>query len=184
MGGLNTRLHGEFVIHNYTALDEASCSSWLAVVVVWRQREGTVPKGWRARLRAVRYRIGMDVLHAPFHIGRDALFWQGTAGPLGERETLFHDVRRVVRVLGKEVEMPRPGQTLFLFLDEAPSGGGAPTMLMRSERCDRRLESPNTGAIVHSSLGSPLASGEPLHALADRDRQVRAFFLLDSDGTG
>lgn len=184
MGGLNTQAYGDFVIHSYTDLDETSYSSWLAVVVVWRRRDGTLPKGWRARLRALQYRVGMDVLNAPFHIGRDGLFWHGAAGPLGQRETLFHDVRRVVRVLGKEIEMPKPGHTLFIFLDEAPSSGHGPTILMRSERSDKRLESPDTGALVHFSSASPFAIGEPLHALAAGDEQVRAFLLLDSDGTG
>lgn len=184
MGGLNTQAYGEFLIHSYTDIDESSHSSWLAVVVIWRRRDGARPKGLRARLRALRYRVGMDVLHAPFHIGHDGLFWHGSAGPLGQQETLFHDVRRVVRVLGKEIDMPRPGHTLFIFLDEAPSVGRRPTILMRTERCDQRRESPDVGAIVHFSSNSPLAVGEPLHTLAARDEQVRKFLLLDSDSKG
>lgn len=183
MGSLNTQTFGGYVVHSYTDIDEASSLSWLAVVVVWRRRDSAVRRVWRDRLRALRYRLGMDVVHARFHFGGDALHWHGTAGPLGERETLFHEVRRVVRVLSKEIAMPEVGHTLFLFLDEAPSDGHRATFLIRAMSSEQRPESSHVIAAVSASSSPSFLMGEPLHALALRDEEVRTFLGLDTHGT-
>lgn len=195
MSFFNTQVYGEYVIHTYTELDEAARARWLAVVVVWRQRDGAPPRTWRARIRALRYRIGMDPLNAPFYIGRDAMLWYGQAGPQGERETLFHAARRVFRVNGKEIALPSLGNTVFLFLDEAPTTSRKPTVLMRTGRSELEAQTPDTAEGVQISVAMPSATGgmlggvwavveqlPPLSALAANDAEVRAFLALDAEG--
>ena len=181
MGGLSTQLLKDFIIHRFTEVDEVTSSSWLAVVVVWRRGDGRRLWTWRTRLKAWRHRIGMDLLNAPFSIGRDAGLWFGYTGPLGEHETLFHARRRVVRVLGKEFEVPQPGQTLLLFLDEPPRSGRKATILVRSQRSEMRRETSDTAASVSMTFGAPWTLDGPLMTLASTDEQIRAFLSLDSE---
>lgn len=89
----------------------------LIAIVVWRTLSNAPRRTWRDALRAMRYRLGLGALQDHVTIGRNAGLWCGSAGSRGEQETLFHPVRRVVRVQGQEFPLPSNGDTLILMID-------------------------------------------------------------------
>jgi hypothetical protein len=153
----------------------------LAAAVVWRIGPGARRWSWRSLVDRLRFRFGP--LGLGLHLRSDTPGWTGSAGPNGERATLFHPARRVVRVLGREYALPGEGSTLVLLIDE--SGG-------RSGRADVRLRTMRAPTIPHPPPEPSLegaASGEPLPdppagvqehdvwaAALREDPEVRAFF--------
>lgn len=117
MGGVATQFGGDLNVVYWSDDDDERLETSLTAVVAWRLGAATT-HGWRARLRRWQYQLGIDPLHRRVSIGRDAGLWGGSAGSNGEHETLFHMRRRLIRVLGREYQLPTREKTLVLLVDE------------------------------------------------------------------
>lgn len=91
----------------------------LTAAVVWRGDASTRIRGWRRLLRRLRFRFGP--LGHGIHFGSTGGNWRGGSGMDGEHETLLHDERRIVRVLGRDYPLPPDGRTLVLLIDDTVS---------------------------------------------------------------
>ena len=117
MGGVIKQFAADLNVVYWSDDDDERLETSLTAVVAWRRGAATT-HGWRARLKRWQYQLGIDPLQRRFSIGRDAGLWGGSAGSNGEHETLFHMRRRVVRVLGREYQLPTRDKTLVLLVDE------------------------------------------------------------------
>jgi hypothetical protein len=86
----------------------------LIAAVVWHsaQREAS------SALPAFRRGPWLEPLNYASGTIPDAMLWSGASGGYGEQTTLFHEERRVVRVLDREYAVPARGETLVLLIDE------------------------------------------------------------------
>jgi hypothetical protein len=123
---------GQIRVVYFTEDVPASSGTRLAAAVIWRNASAVRSRGWRDLLRKTWHRNGP--LGLGFSLGREAGLWDGSAGEHGEQETLYHPLRRVVRVLGKEYELPSDGQTLILMIDEYTRTGATPSVSVRMLR--------------------------------------------------
>jgi hypothetical protein len=173
MGGVTTQSGGGVTVVYHADDDLERLETTLTAVVVWRISRAT-HAGWRARLRRWRYRLGLNPLLPRFSIGRNPGHWYGSSGMLGEHETLFHPVLRVVRVLGEQYPIPQRGTTLLLLIDET---GATPRVQVK------QMPAPSlsrTAAQLNPAFGVAREEGQREEANAwraalDAQRDIAAF---------
>jgi hypothetical protein len=100
-----------------TIADERSGAPRLFAAVAWRKAESFIQRKplprWRQLWALFRGRNSPAQSRWKAPDG-----WAGSAGENGENEVLFHSRKGVVRVLGRQFQLPTDGRTLILLVDE------------------------------------------------------------------
>ena len=170
MGGVITGFGGPVNTTSFTESAAEPGSIRLAAVVIWRRPPApTPPEGPPAPWRAP-----------------DG--WSGGRSDDG-REVLYHDGRRVVRVLEQEYPLPPTGEALLLLIDEPAPGAAPPAVGVHAlaapvhvlPQIDRTLDKP---AQLKLRLAAARAEHTTWNAAIAAHSAVQAFFAAGSSDHG